>query len=178
MKNKLILTSSAIVAVASVCAFQVAFAAEKSDKSGKSNGVSSADKKFVEEAAKGGMMEVAWGKEASSRGNSSDVKQFGNMMVRDHSKANDELKGIAGKKGLSIPNENPQANFKTDADYMSMMVKDHQKDLSEFQKEARSGSDPDLKAFADKTSKVIAHHLSEAQRINKSLKHDHSAIAR
>jgi len=171
-----------MVAVASVCLIQPAVAAEKKEekpaKAEKSSGVSSADKKFVEEAAKGGMMEVAWGKEASSRGNNSDVKQFGNMMVRDHSKANNELKSIASKKGLSIPKDESNVNFKNDADYMSMMVKDHKKDLSEFKHEAQSGSDPDLKAFADKTSKIIEHHLSEAQRINKALKPDHSAIAR
>jgi putative membrane protein len=178
MKNKFILTSSAIVATATVCLIQAAMAAEKSAKAEKSAGVSSADKKFVEAAAQGGMMEVAWGKEASSRGSNGDVKEFGNMMVRDHSKANNELKSIAGKKGISIPNENSQVNFKTDADYMSMMVKDHKKDLSEFKQEAQNGSDPDLKAFADKTSKIIEHHLSEAQRINKSLKHEHSSIAR
>ena len=61
---------------------------------------------------------------------------------------------------------------------MDMMVSDHQKDLAEFQQEAKNGSDPDLKAFADKTSKVVASHLSEARRINKNLKHETSSLTR
>ena len=185
MKNRIILTGSAIVAVLSVCLLQPLRAAEEEQKNEekpakkeKSSSVSSADKKFVENAAKGGMMEVAWGKAAASRAANSDVKQFGNRMVTDHSKANDELKSIAKKKGISIPKDESNVNFKTDADYMSMMVKDHEKDLAEFQKEAKNGSDPDLKAFADKTSQIVAHHLSEARRINKSLKHQTSNIAR
>src|SRR3954469_23047030 len=98
MKNRFILTGSIIVAFASVCLLQPIGAAEedqkkeeKPAKSEKKSSVSSADKKFVENAAKGGMMEVAWGKEAASRAANSDVKQFGHRMVTDHSKANNEL---------------------------------------------------------------------------------------
>jgi putative membrane protein len=185
MKNKFILTGSVMVAIASVGFLQPMRAAEedqkneeKPAKTEKSSKVSSADKKFVQEAAKGGMMEVDWGKAASSRAQNADVKQFGQRMVTDHSKANNELKSIASKKGISIPKDESNVNFKTDAAYMSMMVKDHEKDLAEFQKQAKSGSDPDLKAFADKTSKIIEHHLAEARRINSALKHQTSSIAR
>ena len=99
-------------------------------------------------------------------------------MVRDHTKANNELKSIASKKGISIPKEEPAGNFKTDRDYMQMMVKDHEKDLAEFQQEAKGGSDADLKRFADKTSKVIAEHLSLARRVNKDLKRETSNLTR
>jgi putative membrane protein len=99
-------------------------------------------------------------------------------MVRDHTKANNELMGIAQRKGISIPKEEPSVKFKSDRDYMDMMVKDHQKDLAEFQQEAKSGSDPDLKRFADKTSRVIAEHLTQAQRIQKTLKGSTSNLVR
>ena len=172
-----------VIALVSVCCFQPALAAEKETKasetkSEKGGSLSSADKKFAENAAKGGMMEVAWGREAASKAQNNDVKQFGNRMVTDHSKANSELKSIASKKGISLPSKEPGANFKTDKAYMDMMVSDHQKDLAEFQQEAKNGSDPDLKAFADKTSKVVASHLSEARRIDKNLKHEASSLAR
>lgn len=49
-------------------------------------------------AAKDEMMEVALGKSASEEGESADVKKFGERMVTDHSKANDDLKAIAEKK--------------------------------------------------------------------------------
>jgi putative membrane protein len=55
----------------------------------------------MRKAAKGGMMEVAMGKLASEQGQSADVKKFGERMVTDHSKANDELKSIAKKKALN-----------------------------------------------------------------------------
>jgi putative membrane protein len=149
----------------------------KATKSEKSN-LSSADRKFVENAAKGGMMEVSMGKAASSKAQNSDVKQFGDRMVRDHSKANKELKSIASKKGITLPKEEPAENFKTDRAYMEMMVKDHEKDLAEFQKEAKNGSDPDLKKFADNTSKIISEHLAMARRITKDLKRQTSNLAR
>jgi putative membrane protein len=185
MKHKFIIIGPMMIAVASVCFFQSALAAEeeksseaKSEKREKGGSLSGADKKFADNAAKGGMMEVAWGRQAVSKAQSNDVKQFGNRMVTDHSKANDELKGIASKKGIKLPNQEPAANFKTDKSYMDMMVSDHQKDLAEFQQEAKNGSDPDLKAFADKTSKVVASHLSEARRIDKDLKRETSNLAR
>lgn len=201
MKHKFILTGSAVIAVASICVVQPLRAAEndeqkeeqkteqkdeqktekkeaKSSAKSTKSSVSSADKKFVENAAKGGMMEVAWGRAATSRANNNDVKQFGARMVNDHSKANNELKAIASRKGISIPKDDSSVNYKTDADYMSMMVKDHEKDLSEFQQEARSGSDPDLKKFADKTAKIVSSHLTEARRINKALKRETSSLAR
>jgi len=49
-------------------------------------------------AAKGGMMEVALGKLAREKGQSADVKKFGERMVTDHSKANNDLKAIAEKR--------------------------------------------------------------------------------
>jgi putative membrane protein len=180
MKKKLTVIGPAIVAVALITSLQGVVAAEKqanTEKSGKGN-LSAADRKFVENASKGGMMEVAMGKVAAEKAQNNDVKQFGSRMVSDHSKANNELKSIAGKKGIKLAAEPPSHNFSTDAAYMSMMLKDHEKDLAEFQQEAKSGSDADLKQFADKTSKIIADHLSEARRINKELKHSTSSLAR
>jgi putative membrane protein len=182
MKKKLTVIGPAIVAVALITTLQGVNAAEKqadsSDKKSEKGSLSSADRKFVENASKGGMMEVAMGKMAAQKAQSSDVKQFGSRMVADHSKANSELKSIAGKKGITLAAEPPSHNFSTDAAYMSMMVKDHEKDLAEFQQEAKSGSDPDLKQFADKTSKIIASHLSQARQINKGLKGNTSNLTR
>ncbi|HJT82613.1 MAG TPA: DUF4142 domain-containing protein [Chthoniobacterales bacterium] len=206
MKHKFTIIVPAIVALASICFLQPVVGAEeeeatasespsaetaKSEKKSsetkssetktakeKKSSLSAADKKFVENAAKGGMMEVAMGRMAAQRAHNNDVKQFGSRMVTDHSKANNELKSIAARKGISLPAEPKPHAFSTDANYMAMMVKDHQKDLAEFQNQAKNGSDPDLKRFADKTSKVISAHLSEAQRINKALKRERSNLAR
>src|SRR6266404_6252536 len=98
-------------------------------------------------------MEVAMGRLAGQNGQSDDVKSFGKRMVTDHSKANDELKSIAQKKGVKLPSKEPATKWSSDKAYMNMMVKDHEKDLAEFQEEAKNGSDPDVKDFADKTAK-------------------------
>jgi putative membrane protein len=132
--------------------------------------LSAADKSFMMNAAKGGMMEVEWGKLAAQNGQSADVKKFGNRMVTDHSKANSELMALAKEEGVSLPAAKGPGKWKSDKDYMDMMVKDHQQDLGEFQREAQGGTDPDLKAFAAKYSKVVAQHLKMAQETQGKLK--------
>jgi putative membrane protein len=140
------------------------------EKTKKGSALSAKDKSFMMKAAKGGMMEVEWGKIAAKNGQSADVKKFGNRMVTDHSKANDELMTLAQEEGVKLPNEKVNGKWKSDKDYMDMMVKDHEKDLAEFQGEAKNGSDPDLKRFADKTSKVVNKHLEMAKEIQGKLK--------
>ena len=132
--------------------------------------LSSADKTFMMNAAKGGMMEVEMGKVAAQNAQNADVKKFGNRMVTDHSKANSELMALAKEEGVSLPGAKSPGKWKSDKDYMDMMVKDHEKDLAEFQKEAKSGTDADLKKFAEKTSQVISKHLQMAKETQGKLK--------
>jgi putative membrane protein len=132
--------------------------------------LSAQDKSFMMNAAKGGMMEVEWGKLASQNGQNAEVKKFGSRMVTDHSKANSELMALAKEEGVSLPGAKAAGKWKSDKDYMDMMVKDHQEDLAEFQKEAQSGTDPDLKAFAAKGAKMVSTHLKLAQETQGKLK--------
>jgi putative membrane protein len=136
----------------------------------KGGALSSQDSQFVSEAAKGGMMEVAGGKVASKNAKDADVKQFGNRMAIDHSKANNELKAIATKKGLKLPGGAGAPKWSGDKAYMDMMVQDHTNDLAEFKTEASKGSDPDLKAFASRGEKMVAEHLKMAKQIDGKLK--------
>src|SRR5437588_1195816 len=132
--------------------------------------LSAADKTFMMNAAKGGMMEVEWGKLAAQNGQSADVKKFGNRMVTDHSKANSDLMALAKEEGVTLPGAKSLGKWKSDKDYMEMMVKDHQADLAEFQKEAQSGTDADLKAFAARGAKLVSTHLKLAQETKGKLK--------
>ena len=139
--------------------------------------LSSDDKEFMTEAAAGGMEEVELGRMAAQKGQSADVKKFGQRMVDDHSKANDELKQLAARKGVTLPTEMKDeqkedrdklskltgADF--DKEYMKMMVDDHDKDVKEFQDEAESASDADLKAFVSKTLPTLKEHQSMAKEI-------------
>src|SRR5206468_220207 len=132
--------------------------------------LSAAEKSFSMNAAKGGMMEVESGKMAAQNGQNADVKKFGNRMVTDHSKANNELMALAKEEGVSLPGAKSAGKWKSDKAYMDDMVKDHQADLAEFQKEAQSGTDPDLKAFAAKGAKMVSSHLKMAQETDSKLK--------
>jgi len=106
---------------------------------------------------------------ASQNGQSDDVKSFGKRMVTDHSKANDELKSIAAQKGVKLPSEEPTEKWSSDKAYINMMVKDHEKDLAEFQDQANNGGDPDVKKFAEDTAKVVQEHLDLAKQTQSKL---------
>ena len=164
MKSKLTIISRFSVFTLVVASFSVAgLALAQESPPGKSSSLSAKDKTFMHKAAKGGMMEVAMGRQAEQNGKSDDVKSFGKRMVTDHSKANDELKLIAEKKGVKLPSKEPNEKWSSDKAYMDMMVKDHEKDLAEFQDEAKNGSDPDVKKFAEDTAKVVQEHLDLAK---------------
>jgi putative membrane protein len=145
----------------------------KSDTTGnkaKGGTLSSADKAFIKDAAKGGMMEVAMGRVAEKNATDSEVKNFGARMVKDHSKANEDLKAIAKEENVEWPAEKEAGKWKSDKSYMDAMVKDHEADLAAFEKEAKNGSDPDVKNFASKTAETVRKHLEMAKEIDGKLK--------
>jgi putative membrane protein len=149
----------------------IAFAnTEGTQSSAKSRSLSSADKAFIKEAAKGGMMEVAMGRQAAENATDAAVKKFGNRMVADHGKANDELKAIAAEEKVELPAEKKPGKWKSDKEYMSGMVKDHEEELAAFEKEAKEGSDPDVKRFAEKGASMVRKHLQMAKDIDGKLK--------
>ncbi len=135
----------------------------------------SADAKFMQKAAVGGMYEVEAGKLAAQKGSSDEVKKFGQRMVDDHSKVNDEMKQLAGSKGVTLPTALDRkskdkidklsrlSGAEFDRQYANDMVKDHKEDIKEFSKEANKGKDPDVKALASKTLPTLKEHLKMAQ---------------
>jgi len=143
-------------------------------------GVLTADRKFMDKAAQGGMAEVELGQLAEQNGESSDVKAFGKRMVDDHSKANDQLKQIAAQKGVSLPTTLDAKDQATkdrlsklhgsafDKAYMRDMVMDHKKDVAEFKRECTTAHDSDLKNWANQTTPTLESHLSEAEKISGS----------
>jgi putative membrane protein len=140
------------------------------------------DGDFILEAASGGLMEVELGRYASTNAASARVKEFGRMMVTDHTKANTQLKAIAGKKNVTLPAA-PTGKHQThisdltakkgadfDKSYVAMMVDDHKEDVSKFQEEAKNGKDPDVKAFASATLPILQKHLKSIQAIQAGMK--------
>src|ERR1044072_6792701 len=112
---------------------------------------------------------------AAQNGQSADVKSFGNRMVNDHGKANDELKALAANKGVTLPTD-VDAEHKAKQDelakksgkdfdkaYIDDMVKDHEKDVAEFQKESTAAQDSDLKVWVSKTLPTLQDNLRQAK---------------
>ena len=140
------------------------------------------DKKFVKDAALGGMTEVELGKLAAQKGSSDSVKQYGQRLVDDHGKANDELKQIASQQSIQVPDSldskhqsrvdklNKLSGPEFDKAFIKEAVKNHQQDVSEFQQEAAGGTDPNVKSFAAKTLPALQEHLSAAKSLEKETK--------
>jgi putative membrane protein len=143
--------------------------------------LSAADTKFANNAAIGGLMEVELGKVAVKNASSDKVRQFGQKMIDDHTKANDELKSVAAKEKITLPTDldakhkgmvdklSAMTGTAFDRAYMKDMVKDHKQDVAEFQKEANDGTDPGLKSFAGMTLPTLQQHLMLAQEDESSL---------
>jgi putative membrane protein len=139
--------------------------------------MTSQDRNFIMDAAMGGMMEVELGRIAAQKGMSDAVKQFGQRMVDDHGKANTELMTLATSKGITLPTAiddkhrqnvtklSAMSGAEFDRAYAKMMLKDHEKDVSEFEKQSMKGTDPDVKAFASKTLPTLQEHLTMARAL-------------
>ncbi len=142
-----------------------------------SAGMTAADTRFVKKAAQGGMAEVELGQLAQQKASSEDVKKFGERMVTDHSKANDQLKQVAAQQHIDLPQEldakdkaikaklEKLSGDQFDKAYMQDMVKDHKTDVAEFEHESKAAKDPAVKSFASQTLPTLQEHLREAERI-------------
>lgn len=142
--------------------------------SGTMGKVSAHDRTFLKEAAQGGMAEVNLGQLAAQNASDPDVKAFGQRMVTDHGKANDQLKQVAAGMNVTLPADvkaadKAEANRLSkltgaafDRAYVRAMVKDHKKDVADFQKEAKRGHG-DVQSFASTTLPTLQEHLKMAE---------------
>jgi putative membrane protein len=138
------------------------------------------DADFFKHAAEGGMSEVDLGNLAQSKSHDPLVQEFGAMMVKDHSAANEKLKSVAAAKNIVLPTSPSVGQMATktklevlsgdtfDKSYIKDMISDHEEDIAEFNKEATSGRDPDAKAFAVATLPTLKTHLQRIKTIARS----------
>ena len=139
------------------------------------------DSGFVMEAAAGGMMEVEAGKLAQQNAASDRVKNFGAMMVADHSAANQQLSGLASSHGITLPTALPAEEQKHldamknltgkafDKHYVGMMVDDHKKDIGKFKMAAEKCDDSQLKSWASTTLPTLQKHMDSINAIKKGM---------
>jgi putative membrane protein len=135
------------------------------------------DRNFARAAAAGGLAEVEFGRLAQQKARSDAVKYFGQRMVEDHGKANDQLKGLAKEDGVPLPEKlDPEhmaihdrlaglSGAAFDQAYLQAQVADHQQTAQLFEYEIGAGQDGDLKSFASQTLPVVLKHLEMAQHI-------------
>ncbi|MDP9082825.1 MAG: DUF4142 domain-containing protein [Pseudomonadota bacterium] len=129
------------------------------------------DESFYKNAAEAGISEVEAGTLAQEKGNSAKVKDFGSMMVKDHSAANDKLKALATAKSIDLPKSASLAQMATkaklevlsgdtfDKSYIKGQIKAHRDTIALFKKEIASGQDTDAKGFASATLPTVRAHL-------------------
>ena len=135
------------------------------------NSLSSRDRTFVMQAGQLSMMEVELGRLAVQRGSSAGVKQYGQEMVEEHTRANQELMQLAMQKKVELPTEMSTQNTAMidrlsglsgrsfDTAYKQAMIDSHNQAIALFQAQSQQGQDPQLKAWATQKLPNLQAHL-------------------
>jgi putative membrane protein len=141
--------------------------------------IAMADTNFIMAAAQGGMTEVKLGELAAANGMRPDVKEFGKMMVKDHTAINDDMKALATQKGVTLPKSldaehqgmvdkmTALKGSRFDDAYIAGMIQTHQKDAKAFKAESAATQDVDIKYFLDKSIPVVESHLQHVTAMQK-----------
>ena len=166
------LSKTLLVALVTSVASATALAAEKALD----------NNEFVMKAGQGGMVEVKLGELAAQKAEHAEVKKFGEMMAKNHSMANEDLKKIVSDKKMTLPAELDKEHQMTvdkfsklsgkefDKAYVAEMIKDHKKDIALFEKASKGLEDTELRAFAARTLPILRTHLETIQGIKNEKK--------
>lgn len=144
-----------------------------------SGALAQADARFVSEATAAGMAEVEMGRLAATKAASPGVKQFGEMMVNDHGKANAELQ-LRARQATGAASMTPEhqrthdrlaglSGNRFDRRYITIQVREHEKAIQLFERQASSGQDPQLRQFAADKLPTLKQHLQMAQSLSASM---------
>ena len=145
------------------------------------NNLDEEDRKFLEDAGRGGHLEVQLGTLATQKATNPAVQQFGRRMVDEHAKANTELSALASQRGVTLPagldeegrelseRLSKLSGAEFDEEYVQAMVKDHEKDVREYKEAADDVEDADIKAFAARQVPILEAHLSQARDLEKQV---------
>jgi putative membrane protein len=146
-------------------------------RSSSQNSAKTSNQQFVTQATQANLAEIQLGQLAIQKSSNSQVKQYAQMLIQDHTQANSQLKQLASSKSLSVPTQ-PNAQQRAakarlsglsgqafDRAYIQQMEQDHTKSVALFQKESQQGQDPDLKNLAATLLPKLQSHEQEAQQI-------------
>ena len=141
------------------------------DKNTVAASISNQDNRFVTDALAGGMYEINAGQKAVMKSSDDRVKKIAQRMIDDHTKADDQLKNLASRKGVqavSGPNADEMKMLSKldllngsefDKEYLSQQKSAHENTIAAFQDEANNGTDKDLRDWAATTLPTLREHL-------------------
>lgn len=139
--------------------------------------LSKADRMFIMKAAEGNLLEIRLAEMAFKKGQGEAVKKFAERLVRDHTKAYEELKKVAKKLGVTVPTklnakeQNEIEKFaklkgaQFDKAYAPFMVQEHTTDVAKFKMESKKVQNADLRRWVEQTLPVLEEHLQMARKL-------------
>jgi putative membrane protein len=135
--------------------------------------LSVADQAFVTQATYGSLAEVTLGEMAMQRASSPEVRAFGQRMVNEHSQAGAELADLAEVKGMSPPTSPDPGRTaiaealgalegaEFDRQYLQHQMAEHEVAVALYRREASSGTDQDMRSFANRWLPVLQDHTAQ-----------------
>ncbi len=179
MSRRLALTAALLISAIGLSACQssekAATAVQSSAQAQMTPSLSTTDANFINTVGAGGIAEVKFGQLAQNQATRTNVRAFAAQMVTDHTAAGNELAALAQQKQMTPPSDmdlNHKAKYdqlskiagtEFDRVYIQGQVEDHTAVVNAFQNEITSGTDADVKAFAQKHLPTIQHHLEMAR---------------
>jgi putative membrane protein len=139
------------------------------------------DLPFLREAAGVNLMEIRLGQLAQSNASNAAVKQFGQRMVNDHSKIEQDLSSMVSGNAIALnpaltADQNNQINSlqslsgpQFDQAYMNLMIQGHQTDVARFETESRNADSPQVRDFASRSLSILQQHLTYAQQVGRQI---------
>ena len=142
--------------------------------------MSSADREFVQVAMDSNARELQLSMRAKEKAQSEAVREFAASMVQEHGKKGEELAVVSRRMtasgGPPLKRQDPAARAlvneldkvqgdQFDRRYMQAMVSDHRKAVRLYERQAKSGQDPQLKELAQQSLPALRRHLQLAQTI-------------
>lgn len=135
------------------------------------------DSDFAVNVADRNMLEIELGKMSLTNSSNQEIKHFGQTMIDDYTKVNNELKTLAKQKDIVLPASPGHKNVKRindlmdrtgddfDKHYLNLMISSHKNTINLFESASNSATDADIKAFAHNTLPVLKKHLAEAKAL-------------
>lgn len=138
-------------------------------------------REFLQEFASSSMMEVELSQMAQEKAQSTDVRNYAEMIVNDHQQANERLKNIAQQENIDIPQtlkeehqeevedlrEKTGSDF--DREYMDKMVNQHEEDIDKLEDKREEVQDQELQSFIDSQLNTLRQHKEQAEQLQEQV---------